>query len=56
MDHDLQRLADADWRTEALTPDELRGLDRLLAELHGHAGGGSFADLALALELHLATA
>ena len=56
MDHDLQRLTNAEWRTEALTPDELRSLDRLLAELHGHAGGGSFASLALALELDLAIA
>jgi hypothetical protein len=56
MDDDLQRFTDAEWRTEALTPDELRSLDRLLAELHGHAGGGSFAALALALELDLAVA
>jgi hypothetical protein len=56
MEHDLQRLADAEWRTEALTPEELGGLERLLEELCGHARGGSFADLALALELDLATA
>jgi hypothetical protein len=56
MDHDLQRLTDAEWRTEALTPDELRGLNRLLDEVQGKTGGGSFADLALALELDLAIA
>lgn len=56
MTHDLQCLESADWRSGALTHDELRRLERLLDELEGRARGASFADLALALELDLALA
>jgi hypothetical protein len=56
MTHDLQCLESADWRSGALTHDELRRLERLLDELEGRARGASFADLALALELELALA